>query len=137
MAPRPTLNALAAVTLDATGTLIASPAMGEIYAEVLSRHGVSVQPADVRRVFPVVWQELDCRAEVGRDRFSAHPEVSSAAVAFGPQQLASPTGVIVISSVPSVTLAASRNRSPTTGDGGSVAPAAMAPAGTQLDPFQT
>jgi putative hydrolase of the HAD superfamily len=73
MAPRPTLNALAAVTLDATGTLIASPAMGDIYAEVLSRHGVSVQPADVRRVFPVVWQELDCRTPPGRDRFTAFP----------------------------------------------------------------
>jgi len=42
MATRPSLTApLRAVTLDATGTLIACPAMGEIYAEVLARHGVA------------------------------------------------------------------------------------------------
>jgi putative hydrolase of the HAD superfamily len=45
--------------------------MGEIYAEVLARHGVAVTPADVRRVFPVVWKELDCTTPSGRDRFTS------------------------------------------------------------------
>jgi putative hydrolase of the HAD superfamily len=63
-----------AITFDATGTLIHSPRRVEIYAEVLGRHGVPAPPAEVRRLMAVVWQELDCRAEIGRDRFSAHPE---------------------------------------------------------------
>jgi putative hydrolase of the HAD superfamily len=62
-----------AVTLDATGTLIACPGMGEIYAEVLHRHGVAVTAEQVRRLFPVVWTELDCRTPAGRDRFTAFP----------------------------------------------------------------
>jgi putative hydrolase of the HAD superfamily len=65
------LNALRAVTLDATGTLIACPAMPEIYAEVLARHGVETSPDEVRRVFPVVWKELDCLTPAGRDRFTS------------------------------------------------------------------
>ena len=64
-------GALAAVTLDATGTLIACPAMGDLYSEVLARHGVAVSAADVRRVFPVVWKELDCLTPAGRDRFTS------------------------------------------------------------------
>lgn len=78
MAPAPTLSALRAVTLDSTGTLISCPAMGEIYAEVLARHGVRVEAEDVRRVFPVVWKELDCRTPAGRDRFAAFPGGSRA-----------------------------------------------------------
>jgi putative hydrolase of the HAD superfamily len=64
---------LRAVTLDATGTLMSCPAMGELYAEVLERHGMRVGPEDVRRTFPVVWKELDCRTPSGRDRFVAFP----------------------------------------------------------------
>lgn len=50
--------------------------MGDIYAEVLARHGVtrdgvSITAADVRRIFPVVWQELDCLTPAGRDRFTS------------------------------------------------------------------
>ena len=60
-----------AVTLDATGTLFACPAMGEIYSEVLARHGVAITAASVRRVFPVVWKELDCLTPAGRDRFTS------------------------------------------------------------------
>jgi putative hydrolase of the HAD superfamily len=63
-----------AVTLDVTNTLIHSPRLGEIYAEVLSRHGVPVAPREARRLVSVVWQELSCAAEPGRDRFSSHPE---------------------------------------------------------------
>jgi putative hydrolase of the HAD superfamily len=69
MAARTPLSPLRVVTLDSTGTLIACPAMGEIYSEVLARHGVAVSAADVRRVFPVVWKELDCLTPAGRDRF--------------------------------------------------------------------
>jgi putative hydrolase of the HAD superfamily len=69
---------LRAVTLDATGTLMACPAMGAIYEEVLSRHGLPVRAEDVRRTFPVVWKELDCRNPAGRDRFTAFPGGSRA-----------------------------------------------------------
>jgi putative hydrolase of the HAD superfamily len=78
MAPAATVGALQAVTLDATGTLIACPAMPEIYAEVLGRHGVTVAAADVRRLFPVVWKELDCLTPAGRDRFTSFPGGSRA-----------------------------------------------------------
>jgi putative hydrolase of the HAD superfamily len=65
------LNPLRAVTLDATGTLIACPAMPDIYSEVLARHGIEATPDEVRRIFPVVWKELDCLTPAGRDRFSS------------------------------------------------------------------
>jgi putative hydrolase of the HAD superfamily len=64
---------LLAVTFDATGTLLACPRLGEIYAEVLGRHGIDADPAEVRRLFSAVWRELDCRAVLGRDRFTTHP----------------------------------------------------------------
>ncbi len=65
---------LQAVTFDATGTLFHCPRLGEIYSEVLARHGVAVAPAEAARLVALVWQELGCRAEPGNDRFSAHPE---------------------------------------------------------------
>jgi putative hydrolase of the HAD superfamily len=68
---RSTPTRIEAVTLDATGTLFACPAMGEIYSEVLARHGVSITADSVRRVFPVVWKELDCLTPAGRDRFTS------------------------------------------------------------------
>lgn len=63
-----------AVTLDATGTLFHSPRLYDIYAEVLGRHGVTTSPHEVRSLFPQVWQELDCRTKLGRDRFASHPQ---------------------------------------------------------------
>lgn len=63
-----------AVTLDVTNTLIHSPRLGEIYAEVLTRHGIPVDAREARRLVSVVWQELSCSAGPGRDRFSSHPE---------------------------------------------------------------
>lgn len=66
--------AIEAVTLDVTHTLIHSPRLGGIYAEVLARHGVTVTPAEAARLVRLVWQELACSAEPGRDRFTAHPE---------------------------------------------------------------
>lgn len=63
-----------AVTFDVTGTLIHSPHLGALYAEVLGRHGIVVDPREAGRLVREVWQELACRAEPGHDRFSSHPE---------------------------------------------------------------
>ncbi|HYH44243.1 MAG TPA: HAD-IA family hydrolase [Thermoanaerobaculia bacterium] len=63
-----------AVTFDVTHTLIHSPCLGEIYAEVLGRHGIALAPAEAARLVRVVWQELACLADPGSDRFTAHPE---------------------------------------------------------------
>ncbi len=65
---------LKAVTFDATGTLLHCPRLGEIYAEVLGRHGVVVEPARARQLIREVWTEFDCSVEMGRDRFSSHPD---------------------------------------------------------------
>jgi putative hydrolase of the HAD superfamily len=65
---------IAAVTFDFTGTLVHCPRRGEIYSEVLGRHGVDVPPREALRLIRLVWQELACLAEPGRDRFSSHPE---------------------------------------------------------------
>lgn len=63
-----------AVTFDVTHTLLHCPRLGEIYSEVLGRHGIRVAPADARRLVKTVWQELSCASDPGRDRFSSHPE---------------------------------------------------------------
>src|SRR4051794_257174 len=63
-----------AVTFDVTHTLIHSPRLGEIYAEVLNRHGLEIDAEEARRLISVVWQELSCSADPGRDRFASHPE---------------------------------------------------------------
>ncbi|HEX9943931.1 MAG TPA: HAD-IA family hydrolase [Thermoanaerobaculia bacterium] len=63
-----------AVTFDVTRTLLHVPRLGEIYAEVLGRHGVETDPGEALRLFSVVWQELACSADPGRDRFTSHPE---------------------------------------------------------------
>jgi putative hydrolase of the HAD superfamily len=65
---------LQAVTLDATGTLFHCPRLGEIYADVLGRHGVGVEASEAGRLVRLVWQELGCSAEPAHDRFGAHPE---------------------------------------------------------------
>ncbi len=64
---------LRAITFDATGTLFHCPRLGEIYSEVLGRHGLEVEPERVCRLVADVWTELDCAADLGRDRFSTHP----------------------------------------------------------------
>lgn len=64
---------LAAVTLDVTHTLLECPRLGQIYAEVLGRHGIELEPRDVEATIPLVWQELSCSAPFPRDRFAAHP----------------------------------------------------------------
>lgn len=68
--PRP---APRAVTLDATGTLFHVPRLAETYAEVLARHGMQAPLADLRGLIPRVWQEMECRVELGRDRYRDHP----------------------------------------------------------------
>jgi putative hydrolase of the HAD superfamily len=63
-----------AVTFDVTHTLIHTPHLGEIYAEVLRRHRVDVDPPAARRLVGEVWQEFACSADPGLDRFATHPE---------------------------------------------------------------
>ncbi len=65
---------LQAITFDVTGTLLHSPRLGDLYSEVLTRHGIPVAPAEALRLIRLVWQELACSATPGHDRFRAHPE---------------------------------------------------------------
>lgn len=67
-------TAIRAVTFDVTHTLIHCPRLGEIYAEVLDRHGIRVDPEEAVRLVRLVWQELACVADPSRDRFTSHPE---------------------------------------------------------------
>lgn len=64
---------LRGVSLDATGTLIACPRRGEIYAEVLARHGLELSVADIERGFLTAWKEFECRLDRGEDRYNSHP----------------------------------------------------------------
>lgn len=66
-------GALQAVTLDATGTLFHCPRLGEVYAEVLGRHGVAVEAGEAGRLVRLVWQEMSCAADPAYDRFAADP----------------------------------------------------------------
>jgi putative hydrolase of the HAD superfamily len=63
-----------AVTFDVTHTLIHCPRLGEIYSDVLGRHGVRVPPDEAGRLVRLVWQEMACVADPARDRFTSHPE---------------------------------------------------------------
>lgn len=63
-----------AITFDVTHTLIHAPRVAEIYADVLTRHGLETTGERVTRYLPVVWQEMACRTEIGKDRFLSHPE---------------------------------------------------------------
>lgn len=65
---------IAALTFDATHTLFHCPRLGEIYAEILGRHGLSLAPEEALRLIALTWQELSCAADPRRDRFAAHPE---------------------------------------------------------------
>lgn len=69
MIPVPT-----ALTLDATGTLIHCPRRGEIYAEVLRRHGLEAAPEAVESGLARVFEEQECLSAYGRDRYAAHPD---------------------------------------------------------------
>jgi|SRR6185295_6149104 len=63
-----------AVTFDVTHTLLHVPRLGEIYSEVLGRHGVEVDAEEAQRLFSVVWEEFACSADPAADRFTSHPE---------------------------------------------------------------
>jgi putative hydrolase of the HAD superfamily len=65
---------LRAITFDVTHTLIHSPRMGDLYSEVLGRHGIDVGPEEAGRLIRQVWQELACSADPTRDRFKSHPD---------------------------------------------------------------
>lgn len=67
------MHALEAVTFDATGTLFHCPRLGEIYAEVLARHGVEVTAERAAEVVRRVWEEKEIAARLGTDRFASHP----------------------------------------------------------------
>ncbi len=64
---------VAGVTFDVTHTLLHCPRLGEVYAEVLNRHGVNVDPLAVESAIPMVWQEFGCSADPAHDRFLSHP----------------------------------------------------------------
>lgn len=68
------LSSIRAVTFDATGTLFHVPRLAELYAEVMSRHGLRVRRRDLAGLIPRVWQEMACAVELGEDRFTTHPE---------------------------------------------------------------
>lgn len=61
---------VAAVTFDVTHTLIHSPRLAEIYSSALARHGIRAAPADVERALRRTWQEVSCRVDPRRDRFT-------------------------------------------------------------------
>ena len=65
---------LRGVSFDATGTLFVCPRRGEIYAEVLARHGLRLGPTEIESSFRTAWSELDCRLGRGEDRYSSHPD---------------------------------------------------------------
>lgn len=64
---------IAAVTLDATGTLFAPGDLAADYARILARHGVALDRARLAALLPEVWSEFACAAEPSRDRFASHP----------------------------------------------------------------
>ncbi len=67
------MNGVRAVSFDVTHTLLHAPRLGEIYAEVLGRHGTEVDTEEVRRLARTVWTELGCSVPSGADRFSLQP----------------------------------------------------------------
>lgn len=65
---------VAAVSFDFTGTLVGLSRLGEVYAEVLGRHGVEVTPERIGPAVHQIWQELSFRVPLGEERFGAHPD---------------------------------------------------------------
>ena len=70
------LHDVTAVTLDVHGTMIHSPRLGDIYAEVLGRHGLEVERGDVLKILGLVRQEFYCATPIGEDRYGADPDGS-------------------------------------------------------------
>ena len=67
-------RALRAVTLDVTGTLLVPRGVGEDYAEVLARHGITLPPREIERLFAEVLAEQRVVADPFRDPYTAHPD---------------------------------------------------------------
>jgi putative hydrolase of the HAD superfamily len=65
-----------AVSFDIHGTLIHSPRLGEVYAEILDRHGIETSPERAHEVVRLVWREFSCRRRPEVDLFSSHPKGS-------------------------------------------------------------
>lgn len=65
---------LAAVSLDCHGTLIHTPRMPFIYAEVLTRHGLNVTGEQVQAGFHEVWEEFESHRQLGHERYGRGPE---------------------------------------------------------------
>lgn len=65
---------LRGVSFDATGTLFVCPRRGELYAEVLARHGLHLSAAALEGGFRTAWSEFDCRLGRGEDRYGSHPD---------------------------------------------------------------
>ncbi len=69
---------LQALTFGVTGALIHCPRLGDIYAEVLGRHGLGIEPSEARRLVGR-WSgaRLACLADRSLP-LTAHPEGSAA-----------------------------------------------------------
>lgn len=65
-----------AISFDIHGTLIHSPRLGEVYAEILGRHGIEVGSHEAFDTVRRVWEEFSCRREPGQDLFASHPQGS-------------------------------------------------------------
>lgn len=65
-----------AISFDINGTLIHSPRLGEVYAQILGRHGIEVGSHEAFDTVRRVWEEFSCRREPGRDLFASHPQGS-------------------------------------------------------------
>lgn len=62
------------MSFDVTGTLLGLSRLGEVYAEVLGRHGLSASARDLERAVRQVWQEVSFGVALGEDRFYRHPD---------------------------------------------------------------
>jgi len=63
-----------AVTFDVHGTLIHAPRLGDVYAEILGRHGITIEPETAVHTVRLVWEEFACSRRPGVDLFAAHAE---------------------------------------------------------------
>ena len=67
-----------AISFDINGTLIHAPRLGEVYAQILGRHGIDVGPHEAFDAVRRAWEEFNCRRQSGRDLFASHPQGSRA-----------------------------------------------------------
>lgn len=65
-----------AISFDIHGTLIHSPRLGEIYSQILGRHGIDVTPDEAYETVRRVWEEFSCRRRPNQDLFASHPQGS-------------------------------------------------------------